>query len=361
MNAYNSISRKEILKVLEKEFPELVRWFVFCYGTRGVLMCDGEVLPFGSAAGVQQGDPLGPLLFAAGILRMCRKLGKEAPGCLKLWYLDDGSFAGPGEELKRVWDMVNEEARKVGLRVNVKKCELWGWEGEEEEWMKDFPREVLRVKEKGFELLGAPIGSKEFCEKCATERVGKVQEVLAALKNVDDAQVELALLRSCLGLPRFGFTMRSAPPKDIEKALELFDIAIERTVEERLKIHLDDETRLQWGLPVRMGGFGIPKATDVAAPAYLGNALLALPFVRGLCEERRIGMADMKGVEEARGEGCWRLSRRKVERSQRRRRRRLRSGGWVSQRRRSRNFVRVLSVWRKWCLRTKSPNTFCTV
>ena len=164
--------------------------------------------------------------------------------------------------------------------------------------MEKFPEEVQRIREEGFELLGAPIGSREFCEQCAKRRVEKIQEVLDNLKTIDDAQVELALLRSCLGLPRIAFTLRSAPPRDIRKAMAMFDEAIEKTVADRLKIYLDEETRLQWGLPVRMGGFGIPKAQDVAAPAYLGNALLALPFVQSLWEDEEVGMEDMKGVEE---------------------------------------------------------------
>ena len=40
----------------------------------------------------------------------------ELPESLSLWYLDDGSMAGPGEELKKAWDIVQEESRKIGLR-----------------------------------------------------------------------------------------------------------------------------------------------------------------------------------------------------------------------------------------------------
>jgi hypothetical protein len=52
-NAFNSISREVILEKVKETCPELEGWFRFCYGQPAKLFCDGEVLPFGSAMGVQ--------------------------------------------------------------------------------------------------------------------------------------------------------------------------------------------------------------------------------------------------------------------------------------------------------------------
>ena len=283
-NAYNTLDRGAIEKVLKEEFPELLNWFRFCYGVPAVLSCQGKKLPFASKAGIQQGDPLGPLYFACGILILCRRIKAELKDSLSLWYLDDGSMAGPGEELLRAWKIVEEEAKKIGMRVNVKKCEIWSPEGREK-WQDEFPEQVVRLKAEGFELLGAPIGTKEFCEEYARKRVMKVKEVVAKLPLLADPQMELVLLRSCIGLPKFGFTLRSAPPEDIQTATKEFDDLMEKTSEERFGIQMGKEAALQWHLPVRMGGVGISRAQDVSAPAYLGNVLLALPFLRKLVEE----------------------------------------------------------------------------
>ena len=61
---------------------------------------------------------------------------------------------------------------------------------------------------------------------------------------------------------------------------------IEKTTEDRFSIQMGKEASLQWHLPVRYGGVGIPKAQDVSTPAYLGNVLLALPYLRKIIEEK---------------------------------------------------------------------------
>ena len=52
-----------------------------------------------SASVVQQGDPLGPLLFALVLHSVLKQLAAD-PQCQQLlfnaWYLDDGALAGPG-------------------------------------------------------------------------------------------------------------------------------------------------------------------------------------------------------------------------------------------------------------------------
>ena len=109
------------------------------------------------------------------------------------------------------WRIIQEEVAKAGLKVNKEKCELIppeGWQGECPEELKCVPL----GNPSGFDLLGAPIGDKEFCEEYVRERVVKIKAALKNLEMIDDPQVEMLLLRSCLGLPKFGFSLRSAPP-----------------------------------------------------------------------------------------------------------------------------------------------------
>jgi len=72
-----------------------------------------------SATGVQQGDPLGPILFALAFHRVLRAVSSRHPGLqLVAAYLDDLTIAGTGEECKRALQTVCEEAQFLGLRVN---------------------------------------------------------------------------------------------------------------------------------------------------------------------------------------------------------------------------------------------------
>ncbi len=60
-NAFNSVSRQAIFDAVLKDFPSLSRYVYWCYGKHTHLKYDSYYLL--SQLGVQQGDPLGPILF----------------------------------------------------------------------------------------------------------------------------------------------------------------------------------------------------------------------------------------------------------------------------------------------------------
>lgn len=298
-NAFNSIDRQAVLLAVRAFFPEVETWFRFCYGDPAKLFCEGEVLPFGSAQGVQQGDPLGPLLFALGLFSVCASL-KEGVGkdSLTVWYLDDGTVVGDAAEVARAWNLILEGVKKLGLNVNKKKCELFVPQG----LHGDLPGELAEVpvvQGSGFELLGAPVGEKAFCEEYVRNRVEKIEAALKHLELIDDPQVELLLIRSCLAFPRFVFALRSAPPDDIAGAVAHFDQMISSVLTERLGISLTPEQQLQARLPLAMGGLGVERAVDVVESAYLGNLLSTSQLVGRLLGEELADLGELRGVQRA--------------------------------------------------------------
>jgi len=88
VNAFNTISRDEILHTFQEVLPELYPFILTCYNSPSDL-CFGEFL-ISSAEGVQQGDPLGPLLFCVAAQKMANLMKSQ----LNLWYMDDGSLGG---------------------------------------------------------------------------------------------------------------------------------------------------------------------------------------------------------------------------------------------------------------------------
>ena len=64
-NAFNCIDRAAVLQAVRRAAPELAPWVDFCYSADTQLLLGTERLD--SARGVQQGDPLGPALFALTI------------------------------------------------------------------------------------------------------------------------------------------------------------------------------------------------------------------------------------------------------------------------------------------------------
>ena len=85
---FNSLRRDKMLEVVGEATPDLLPFVYSAYAKPSSLFCGNSVLS--SEEGVQQGDPLGPLLFCLTIHPMVLQLRSE----LRMFYLDDGSLGG---------------------------------------------------------------------------------------------------------------------------------------------------------------------------------------------------------------------------------------------------------------------------
>ena len=97
-NAFNLVSWNAVLKGVKDHFPSLLAWTSYCYGGEAPFLWSGEDY-IRSVSGVQQGDPLGPLLFAialqpiaADLRKRLQESGSSTDSALlqSMWYLDDG-------------------------------------------------------------------------------------------------------------------------------------------------------------------------------------------------------------------------------------------------------------------------------
>ena len=76
-NAFNSVDRDYMFCEVRASLPSLSAWVECCYGTQPLLYFeDHRIL---SRWGVQQGDPLSPLLFALTLYPIIEKIHQEAP------------------------------------------------------------------------------------------------------------------------------------------------------------------------------------------------------------------------------------------------------------------------------------------
>ena len=122
-NAFNLVDRGAFMKASCETLPAS-NWTNWCYGKRSVLLYDHKHVIW-STAGVQQGDPLGPLYFCFALLSLVDEIAALRPLYHK-WYLDDGGIIADVETLKKVWTILVEKGPKLGLNLNPNKCE-WSW------------------------------------------------------------------------------------------------------------------------------------------------------------------------------------------------------------------------------------------
>jgi hypothetical protein len=79
---------------------------------------------------------------------------------------------------------------------------------------------MCRIEAAGVELLGGPIStSPSFCNEFTMNRVDKIEALLKELVDLQDPHLQLVLLRSCAGFPRFNFALQTSLPNRITQAI----------------------------------------------------------------------------------------------------------------------------------------------
>ena len=172
-NAFNIVSRAAFLKGVDEHFPTLLPWVSYCYGGEPAYLWTGENFLL-SVTGVQQGDPLRPLLLAIALRPVTLELRKRlqissssevngTPDVFNVWYLDYGYIVANHEQLRSVLDyLLSNDVKNRGPHLNLAKCEVW--------WPKEPPRDfqtacpdaVPQKYVEGTLILNAPLGSDHF-------------------------------------------------------------------------------------------------------------------------------------------------------------------------------------------------------
>ena len=168
--------------------------------------------------------------------------------------------------LRKAYDIIASEGASIGLKLAPLKSLLWNPSPTVS--ADPLERAVPLASPDGFVLLGTPIGKGSFANKVLAERISKIEDVVRKLPDLQDSHVEFMLLRSCLGLPKFNFCLRTCKPEDAAPSYESFDGLLRDALNALLGSQVDDTQWLQASLPVSMGGLGLRNASPHAAGAY---------------------------------------------------------------------------------------------
>ena len=264
MNAFNMVNRNIIMEQVKLHFPSLVNLVNVLYANEGRLLM-GKGKTFWSCLGVQQGCPLGALLFALVLNILIAKIKLKNPDLkLNLWYLDDGHIIGNVDEILSVLKVIEIEGPHLGLFLNLSKCVVYGSS------LDEFPSQISRAYA-GLSVLGVPVGASDFITKSIDKKLTKIDELMSSMALLDDPQSELLILRSCIGVPSFNYWLRSVDPLVIAEHVDILDSKVNQLLHHIIGFPLDSRARLLASLPLSLGGLGIPIAKNIFKAAYVSS------------------------------------------------------------------------------------------
>jgi hypothetical protein len=274
-NAFNLVERDVLIAQCRAELPELAAFVEWCYGEETVLLFGGQ--PVLSRCGVQQGDPLGPLLFCLALRAMLAEarargqMPERNADCRGFFYLDDGVFCGRAAQVRAALGAIQELGPSFGLHLHLEKCVLLN-AGTAEVPSGLFPRELSVVTE--LSLLKSPIGSDLYCEEAALAKVNSLQAGLDRVASMADAHTAFRILAVCCGSSKVTWLARTTPPGSIRGALHEFDARVRSAFGAVMRTALSPAQWEQASLGPASGGMGLRGIASHAAAAYLSSRAL---------------------------------------------------------------------------------------
>ena len=126
---------------------------------------------------------------------------------------------------------------------------------------------IVKVEEAT--LLGSPLHDAGI-PGLISQKIEALNLVRTNLKSVG-SHVSLFLLKNCFLMPKFLYSLRTAPVWRFQRVVENFDGVQREILEETLNVPLSDVCWEQATLPVSRGGLGVRKADSLALPAYFAS------------------------------------------------------------------------------------------
>ncbi|GJV51016.1 putative reverse transcriptase domain-containing protein [Tanacetum coccineum] len=146
-----------------------------------------------STTGMQQGDPLRPLLFALILHQLLHKIKDGCKLLLHAWYHDDGTLIGDSEEVDRVLDIIKVSGPGLGLEINIKKTEIF-WPSCNGMKLHEglFPIDIRRPSS-GVKLLGRAVSrDADFISELNMRRAMNDVDLMSLLPQLHDPQTSRA-------------------------------------------------------------------------------------------------------------------------------------------------------------------------
>ncbi len=276
-NAFNSVSRKAIFDAVLKDFPSLSRYVYWCYGKHTHLKYDHYYLV--SQLGVQQGDPLGPILFCLALHSIVLRARDLFPDMIQGWYCDDGQVIASPQVIADVFSFLVEELKAICLETNFRKTELIALDKNiisidqvtKEEESLSILNTPLFIPGRNFYTLGAPIGDESYCEQFISSKISKIESLLNKIVDLKNVQIAYNLIYYCCSYGKVVYYSRTIPSQFIKNQLIRFDNIVKSAFESLISKQLDTHQATQLSLPWKKGGLGLRNSSIHSCVAYISS------------------------------------------------------------------------------------------
>ena len=274
-NAFNSIRRDKMLSAVKDLAPTIFPYVLSCYSAPTSLFWEDYVIE--SREGVQQGDPLGPLLFCLAIHEITQ--GMKSEFCVL--YLDDLSLGGDVDTLRDDLQTVHC-LESLGLSLNTSKSEIIADNTTTYDILVSSLPNSHYVHPSSASLLGSPLGDLDCVSTSIHAKVSDLSVVGDRLQSLT-AHDSIILLRYSFAIPKLMYILRTAPCF-LSSVLGEYDQCLCSIVSNitNVSMSITDAAWHQASLPVWAGGLGFRSAVQLAPSAFLASATAATPIFQSI-------------------------------------------------------------------------------
>ena len=304
-NAFPSFEWSAVREAVHREFPALDAWTAWthqapariCLPTGTWIECD---------RGAEQGDPLGPVYCCLVLLHVAEATAASVldsgSWCTDLWFMDDGQVALEPLHAKAYLAAFDSRLSAAGgtrvcdgeFKSTARLCgSSSAIAAVPASWSEGVQETCRILTSPPPKVLGVGIDGDDVASQFSSV-MRKTTEVGNALRSINDAAVELALLRLSTGVCRVQHLLRAAGPEvQLEQLLD-FDEAVEDTLSTTLGGGVAGEALDRAFCGASQGGLGLRRAVETRWPAFLASRTdsrpLAVEVLTGLPDALRDGL-----------------------------------------------------------------------
>ena len=306
-NAFNTLSRQAIFDFMAggcaKAFGSNIRsfqgwdilWSHFSahYDKKGILKFyhSGNVEHVLSECGIQQGDPLGSILFALAFHPLLMKIADLYPDILVTAYADNVALVGKRSRVLLAVDQFVTFLAEKNLKLNPAESLIYSpkrtvSQSQEIDTVVSAGGLELPCTSRGIKILGSPIGEETFAQELLEKIGSKVENDILLLKSFPYLHQRLKLATFCAN-KRLSYFLRTISPELSRNMVVKLDETFDKFWAETLQFPQNYQTSpfqreysnaiAQIRLGIREGGCGCMRNAPILAAAHY-SALAQFAF-----------------------------------------------------------------------------------